>query len=254
MFRHFFTAAALNLLTWPALAAPAPSAQPTEVKIVSVPAAQPTEVKIVSTPPASPAEVKIVSAPESPTERALVTVTWGLLIANVLLCAATFYSTDKQSKDLRLRDRRAIVREVNGVAHKVMVSATRLKQLASEVPTTRNHLHELLHQGGMPDPIKAETESLLHSRNTALDEMVETASASSAQFHDLEALSDEELSQRLWTLDVEQVRLEAMEDTITHELRKYETEISVLRQQNTTMHAATLNAQMSRPPKKLLGE
>jgi hypothetical protein len=133
-------------------------------------------------------------------------------------------------------------------------TATRLKQLASEVPTTRNHLHILLHQGGMPPPIREETETTLRERQTAFDGMVSTANANAVQFSIINVLSDKELAERLWGLDEQQVWLEAMEDSITRELQKYESESSTIRQQNTTMQAAALNARMSQPLKKTLGE
>ncbi len=147
-----------------------------------------------------------------------------------------------------------MVREVNRAAHRVMVTATRLKELATEVIPARTHLHVLLHQGGMPATIKQETEAALRSRHTVLDGMVETASASSAQFHDLGALTEKELSKRIFDLDVQQVRLEAIELTITRELEKYERESATIRQQNITMQAAALGATMSKPLKDALGQ
>jgi hypothetical protein len=264
------------------VASPRPKPLPSESIVVPAPAPQPTEVKIISVPTATPAEVKIVSTPPDESERAMVRLTVWILFANALLCLVTFIIGMRQSGDAKrsigvsaqaaaaastsadaARDsvevtkqqaRAQMVREINRAAHKVMVTATRLKLLASEVPTTRNHLHVLLHQGGMPAQIKQDTESTLLARHTALDGMVSTASDSSVRFSDLEALSDKELAERLWGLDEQQVRLEAMEDTITHELHKYESESLTIRQQNTAMQAAALNATMSKPLKNKLGE
>jgi hypothetical protein len=291
VFRSITAATLLALLvciafaaTQPAPPQPAPpQPAPTEVKIISTPPPQPIEVKVLSTPPAVPAEIKIVSQAETASEQILVRETWWILGANGLLCLITFLSFRSQGRDMResigiaataasaantsataARDsvdvtkqqaRAQTVREVNRAAHKVMVTATRLKSLASEVPTARNHLHVLMHQGGMPAEIRAETEETLRQRQTAFDNMVSTAGSNAVQFSDLESLSDKQLAERLWGLDEQQIRLDALEDSITYELKKYETESMTIRQQQTAMRAAALNAQLTpRPLKNKLGE
>jgi hypothetical protein len=68
-------------------------------------------------------------------------------------------------------------------------------------------------------------------------------------------MSDGDLIGRLWRLDEHQEQLEVMRDAITYELNKYETESLTIREQNTAMQAAALNAQMTpRPLKTTLGE
>jgi hypothetical protein len=235
VFHRISSAPVLLLLTCTAFSAPrssppTPAPQPTEVKVISVPPAQPTEVKIISTPPATPAEVRIVSAPENASERNLVTVTWLLLFANVLLCLVTFGVSWIQSRDLRLRDRRTMVREINRAANNVMITAERLKQLAFEVPPTRNQLHILLGQGGMPPEVKLQAAETLRAQLTALEGMLQTASESALKFSDVESLSDKQLAERLWSLDEQQERLAAMREAINFELNKYETESQTIRQ------------------------
>ena len=224
---------------------PTPNPQPTEVRVISVPPAQPTEVKIISAPTATPAEVKIVSEPENASERNLVTATWLLLVANVLLCGITYGGSWIQSRDLKLRDRRTMVREINRAAHNVMITAERLKQLASEVPPTRNHLHEFLHQGGMPPQIKADTEETLRIRLAALARTLQIASESALVFSDVQSLSDKQLAERLWGLDEQQERLAAMRDAINFELNKYQAESQTIREQDTALQAAALNAKLT---------
>ena len=231
-----------------------PAKPPSEVISAPVAPTHPVDVNVVSAPPAQVSVSNWPTLGVSDKDVAtgtfrLVWATWFTGGATLLAVIVALHVASRQSRDTQQRDHAALVREVNRAAHKVMITATRLKQLASDVVPTRNHLHVLLHQGGMPAPIKQETEDTLRDRHTALDGMVSAASASSAEFHDLEALSDKELSKRIWKLDVEQARLDAMEATITRELEKYESESSMIRQQNTTMHAAVIGAKMSQPPK-----
>ena len=264
------------------LTSPRSNPLPSDSIVIPAPAARPIDAKTISAPPIAPTEVKIVSAPPDESERAMVQLTLWILVANAVLCLVTFIIGMRQSGDAKrfigvsaqaaaaastaadaARDsvevtqrlaRAQMVREVNRAAHKVTVTATRLQLLASEVPPARNHLHVLHQQGGMPAETKRDTESTLLARHTALDGMVSTASINSVRFSDVGALSDKELAERLWGLDEQQVRLEAMEDTITRELHKYESESLTIRQQNTAMQAAALNAQLSKPLKNKLGE
>ena len=252
---------AVTLFTGNALSAEhsvPPTKPPVEVKIVSVPPAppaQPTEVKIVSMPATPPPQVKVV-LPEDDAARNLVRVTWGLLIANVLLCAATFGGSWWQSRDTKRRDRAAMMREVSRTAHKVMTEATRVDQMAVLIPTARTQLHVLLGQGGLPPQLKEATDKTLTERRAALSNMVDKAGfvvpAEPNAVSPLLALSDSELTARLWELDKLQVQLEAMRDAITEELGRYETESATLRQQRTAMQAASLAGRL--PLKTKLGE
>jgi hypothetical protein len=114
-----------------------------------------------------------------------------LVGANMLLCLLTYWGAKKQSNEQRMRDRRTMVRENNRCAHKVMISAERLKQLASEVTKVRKELHILAEES-------ASAEEDLRRRNQVLDNMINSAGAASVKFTDLEALSDKELAERLW--------------------------------------------------------
>jgi hypothetical protein len=224
-----------------------PTPQPTEVKIISVPPAQPSEVKIVSVPVVQPTEVRVLSVPPAPPDESahsLVTVTWVLVFANIGLCALTWWGARKQSADQRMRDRRAMVREINRAAHKIMVTAERTKELASEVPTVRNHLHTVIGQGGMPGEVRARTEEALRIRKEILARMIDEAGVNAVVFSDLEALSDKELAERLWKLDEFEQRLVALRDQIEHELKTDKAESDMLRQQNIALKAAALNADL----------
>jgi hypothetical protein len=247
MFRSIGPAAVLALLTCATFSAPRPASgppnpQPTEVKIISAPPAQPTEVKIISAPPATPAEVKIVSTPENPSEHALVTATWGLLIANMLLCVVTIGGSWKQGRDLRQRDRATMEREVNRAANKVMVTASRLGNIARQVPAARDLLNTLLDQGGMPQ-IEEENEERLQLRSRRLSEI--EANALEIVSGNLPANTEKELTAHVRRLDSHEVQLDVMREAITEELSGYQAEILIIREQRATMRAAALNATMS---------
>ena len=233
-----------------------PKKPPTEVKIVSVPAvppAQPTEVKIVSLPVGSEGLVKIVPPQPDESARKLVTVTWYLVIANAILCLATFGGSWWQSRDTKRRDRAAMLREVSRAAHKLMTEASRADQMAALVPPARTQLYLLLPQGNMPSEIRERTLADLGARHKALNEMIGEASFVVADQPPLSAMKDKELTRRLWNLDRLQVQLDTIRDAITTELEWYETESATLRQQRTALQAAQIAA--PRPPLKTkLGE
>jgi hypothetical protein len=249
VFQISTVAVALTLVTSIAFSADhsAPSTKPpTEVKIVSMPpspAAQPSEMRIISMPAQPPAEVKVVSIPPDESTHNLVTATWGLLFATVVLAVATFLGSWWQSRDTRRRDRAAMLREVSRAAHKVMTEATRVEQIAERVLPARARLWSLRHDAPLPDnPKDEEGEKDLAARRAELKKMVSEANFVVTDGPDamspLLTLSDRELTQRLWNLDRLQVQLEAVRDAIAEELHRYDTESTRLRQHATTMRAA----------------
>lgn len=246
------------------------------------PAAQAAEVKITSMPPASTADVRIVSAPENPSERSLVSATWVLIAANMLLCVVTFLIGRNQSRDMRSSiavsaqaaeaarksadasdrsaisatesvdvtkrlERAAVEREVNRAAHKVMFTAKRLEDLAKGVPVARTELHILAGQKGLPPEVQTETAKTLEDRQVILGTMWNAAFATMEKR--LTNLSDKDLTGRLWRLDSHQVQLDLMREVITDELKRWEGESLMLRQQRTAMQAA-----VGIPPQPKLGE
>lgn len=209
-----------------------PLAQPTEVKIVSVPAAQPSEVKIISTPPASPAEVRIVAQPQDDSARQLVTVTWGLLIANAALCGVTVWSTKKQSLDLKRRDRNAMEREVNRGAQRNADVAKKLYQKAQDVPAQLSRLHKAAGKE-IPKDLAEDVDHHLQARRNAVctitDRCVEILSS---DLINRETKSDEEIIALLWTVDSHELQLQEVRDEITRDLdRLTEEEEAFLRRQ-----------------------
>ena len=233
---------------------------PAEVAIVSMPPtrlAQPAEVKVTAMPVVQPPQVT-VNVPKDESAAGLAKATWGLLIANVVLALATFCGSWWQSRDTKRRDRDAMMREVSRAAHKVMVTVTRLRELAKAVPTTRTQLHILCEQGGLPPGVKEQTEKDLLGRLDSLNGWNDEASFVVTDQPDAMApilrLSDKALATRLWRLDTLQVRLDGMREDITKELERYETESATRRQQQTALQAASLNAHLSKPLKSKLGE
>lgn len=232
---------------------------PTEVAVMSMPPAtlaQPVEVKVTSMPAMQPPQVR-VEVPKDESARYLVLATWGLLAATGVLTIATFWVGWKQSRDLKWRDRNAVMREISQGAFQVMVTAKGLIKMAGLVPPARTHLHVLMNQGGMPPQIQEETEAALRDRLAELGHMFEAASLVGKDSPDprpqLLAKSDEELTMLLWIIDKQQVRLEGIREDIGQELQNYERESNILRQQNTTLQAAVLSAKMSQPLKNTLG-
>jgi hypothetical protein len=215
--RRSITAGVSVLLTCTAFSAsrpaPPPNPQPTEVKVVSVPPAQPTEVKIVSTPPAQPTEVKIVSAPLDESAHNVVTATWVLVIANGVLCIATFAGSWLQSRDTKRRDRAAMEREVNREAQRVMVTATRLDHMARQGPAVRDKLHLW---GGMSTEIQKEIIAESEKRCARLKEIVDGALVIVGC--DLTAMPEKKLAQHLFRLDEHEEQLDGLRDSITKEL------------------------------------
>lgn len=256
-----FVVAVLLSAAWTAEAAAAPAKKPpTEVTIVSMPPttlAQPAEVKVTAMPVVQPPQVT-VNVPKDESAASLVKATWGLLIATVVLALATFCVAWWQSRDTKRRDRDAMMREVSRAAHKVMVTVTRLQELAKAVPTARTQLHILCGQGGLPPGVKEQTEKDLQGRLDSLKNWDNEASFVVTDQTDAMApilrLSDKELATRLWRLDTLQVRLDGMREDITKELERYETESTTRRQQQTALQAAALNANLSKPLKSKLGE
>ncbi len=255
---RIFVALVLALATWNAPAETPTKKGPTEVKVVSLPTpAQPTEVKVVSLPAPPPPQVN-VTVPKDDSTRRLVNATWGLLVANVLLCGVTVWFGLKQGWDTRRRDRDTMLREVGRAAHKVLADATRVEQLARQVPTTRTQMHVLMHQGGLPPEIKAETDATPMTRASSLRVMVEDTMPLVPVLPNtdspLAALSDKALANHLWRLDARQVSIDTMRDSISEELDRYQTEIATLRDQRTTLQAASLTGKLSQPLKTKLGE
>lgn len=179
-------------------------------------AAGPAEVKIVSMPTLPPPEVR-VTVPQDDSTRNLVIVTWALFIANVVLCAATVWVGLKQSWDTRRRDRDAMLREVSRTAHKVLAEATRVEQLAEQVPRARIEMHALAGRG-IPNELKAEIEATKNVRIKELQKMVRD------------------------TMPL----VPALPNTASP-LPRYQAESGTLRARNTAMEAAAVAGTASRP-------
>jgi hypothetical protein len=249
VFRNYAVAIALASLAGAAVAVEdsAPTKkQPIDINVVSMPPVPPSpaaEVKITSMPAASPAKVEIVSAPPDESAHNLVKATWGLLGATVVLAIATFLTSWWQSRDTKRRDKSAMLREVRRNANKVMVQATRLKQVALLIPGARNHLSVLLHQGGTPPTVKVEIENDLKQRTERLDQMIN--GALDIVSGDLPRKSDGELTGHLWRLDSHEVQLDMLREAITDELSRYESESLTIREHNAAMQAAALGAKLA---------
>jgi hypothetical protein len=235
-------------------ATPPPKPQPTEVKIVSVPATAPTEVKITSMPLAPPFDVNVKSSPPDDTASAMVQLTKWLVIANISLCvvtvglgAGTVWSTLRQSGDQKRRDLAAMRREVSRSANEVMVMATRMDQMAAQVPPTRSGLHVLIGQSGMPPAIKHEIDEALLARHSRLREMVDNAKG--LAFAGLSGRSETELVANLWRLDAHEAQLDGMRDAITRELEGYDKDALALYQVGTAQAAVTA-AKLNQPKVK----
>jgi hypothetical protein len=249
MLRPATSAVGLALLACAAFSASPPktprATQPVEVKIVSMPPIQPTEVKIVSTPPASAAEVKVVSMPVDESAHKLVTVTWVLVFANAVLCFATFGGSWLQSRDLRLRDRAAMEREIKRGAQRNMTGAVRLNQMALEIPALVNRMHRLSVESGLSDAVASDVQHTLQSRQKRLGQITD-ASLEIVSKHVLnfEGMSDQAARRLLGTVDTNDVELESMRDAITSDRVGYEREIASLLQNITAIQAAQIGRGM----------
>jgi hypothetical protein len=243
MLRRSFTAAALASLGCVALSAPsAKPPPPTEVKIISVPPIQPSEVKIISTPPASPAEVKIVSTPPDESARAMVRLTQWLVGANVLLCAVTVWSSQKQSRDLRLRDRAAMEREIRRAAQKNLSLSIWLHQMALEVPALVDRIHRLAVNTEVPEDLGRDVGFTLKNRQKRLSEITDVSlEIVSKHVLNFAGMSDKSARTLMGSVDLNDVELESMRDEITSDRARFEREISALLQNITAMQAAELS-------------
>jgi hypothetical protein len=243
MLRRSFAAAILALLGCIAHSAPSPKPpQPTEVKIISVPPTQPTEVKIVSTPPATPTEVKITSAPVDESAHELVTGTWVLVGANVVLCLATFGGSLLQSRDLRLRDRAAVEREIKRGAQRNLSVSIWLHQMALEIPALVSRIHRLSVNREVPEEIARDVEYTLKKRQKRLSEITDVSlEITSKHVLNFEEISDKAARTLLGTVDLNDVELETIRDEITNDRARFEREISSLLDNITAMQAAELH-------------
>ena len=176
----------------------------------------------------------------------MVQLTAWIVGANILLCVVTVWSTLKQGRDQKRRDMAAMRREVRRLVGNVSITATRLGEMAGEVPKVRNHLHTLVGQGGMPPTIRTETDETLATRRTRLKEIMDQALE--IVFGDtLSRASDSELTRHLWRLDAFKEQLDGMREALTGELEGYQREIYTLRQSNNTMQAAVLASKLNQP-------
>jgi hypothetical protein len=218
-----------------------PLVQPTEVKIVSVPVAQPSEVKIISTPPAQPTEVKVISAPADEVAKKLVNATWVLVFANIVLCLATFGGSMLQNRDLRLRDRAAMEREIKRGAHKNMTVAIWLHQMALEIPALVSRIHRLAVNTEVPEEVGRDVEYTLKTRQKRLSEITDTSmEIVSKHALNFEGMSDKAARTLLGIVDTNDVELESMRDEITSDRARFEREITALLQNVTALQAAEI--------------
>lgn len=224
-----------------------------EARLTSISAkSRPMDVKVISMPRMAAPQVT-VKMPRDRAAKQLVDVTWGLVFITGFLVAATLKVGKSQMEDIGRRERAVMMRESNRLAHKVMVEATRVEQLARQVPTARTQMYSLAGQSGMPPPIAEMVNSDLTARVNALENMVKDASFvlrdPGMTTSPLEKLSDEELTQKLWYLDTLIVRLDAMREAIAEELERYERESATLRRNRNEIEAAALAGRMSQAPK-----
>jgi hypothetical protein len=216
--------------------------QPTEVKIVAVPAAQPTEVKIVSTPPTVPAEVKIVSTPPDESAHAMVRLTQWLVGANLLLCGVTVWSTRRQSRDLRLRDRAVMEREIKRGAQKNLSVSIWLHQIALEIPALVSRIYRLSVNREVPEEMTRDVEYTLTKRQKRLSEITDDSlEIISKHVLNFDQMSDRGASTLLGTVDRNDVELESIRDEITTDRMRFEREISSLLDNITAMQAAEMH-------------
>lgn len=210
------------------------------------------DVKVISMPKMATPQVT-VKMPQDKAANQLVDVTWGLVFVTAFLVAATLKVGKSQTEDIGRRERAVMMRETNRLAHKVMVEATRVEQLARQVPTARTQMYSLAGQSGMPPPIAEMVNNGLTARVKALENMTNDAGfvlpEAGKTTSPLEKLSDEQLTQKLWHLDTLLVRLDAMRDAITEELERYERESATLRRNRNEIQAAALAGRMSQTPK-----
>ena len=144
-----------------------------------------------------------------------------------------------------------MMREANHAAHKIMVEAKRVEQLAREVPVVRTQMHVMARQGGMPPQVAEMVNRDLRDRVDTLEKMISAAGFVLPDAGQTESplfkLSDKQLSEKLWHLDSLQVRLDTMRDAIIEELDRFEKETAMLRRNRTEMMAASIGARMSTP-------
>jgi hypothetical protein len=245
--RRSFAAALLMLLGCAAFSAPPkalPAQQPIEVKIVSVPPSQAAEVKIVSMPPAVPAEIKI-TPPVDESAGKLVTATWVLVIANVVLCLATFGGSLLQSRDVRRRDRAAMEREIKRGAQRNLSVSIWLHQMALEIPALVSRIHRLSVNTEVPEEIARDVEHTLKNRQKRLSQITDVSlEITSKHVLNFEEISDKAARTLLGTVDLNDVELETIRDEITTDRARFEREISSLLDNITAMQAAELHRTM----------
>jgi hypothetical protein len=235
--RSILIGGVLALLSLRAVAADEPAGltkkPPAEVKIVSVPASEPTEVRIISMPATPPPQVN-VNVPKDESTHDLVVGTWGLFGATVVLAFGTFIVAWWQSRDTKRRDRDAMMREVSRASHKVIATATQVGAVAALVPKEAEKMYKIAGKE-MPPETRKEVEAKLQSRRIALKQMSDYAKLVITEKPDvmapLLALSDKELTERLWSLDKLQVQLAFIRDGINDELDGCEAKGAELRQQ-----------------------
>jgi len=222
-------------------ASPPTSPQPTEVKVVSVPSAQPTEVKIISVPASTPAEVKIISTPPDESAHAMVRLTEWIVLANMALCGVTVWSTLKQGRDQRWRDRFAIEREIKRGAQKNLSVSIWLHQMALEIPALVSRIHRLAVNTEMPEDLGRDVEYTLGNRQKRISEITDDSlEIISKHVLNFEAMSDKAARTLLGTVDRNDVELGSMRDEITNDGARFEREIAALLQNITALQAAEI--------------
>jgi hypothetical protein len=184
--------------------------------------------------------------PPDESAHTMVRLTEWIVFANMALCGVTVWSTLKQGRDQKRRDLAAMRREVRRAVANVSMTATRLDQMAVEVPKVRNHLHVLFGQGGMPPTTRTETDEALATRRKRLKEIIDQSLE--IVFGDgITKTPEANLTRHLWRLDAFQEQLNGMRDAITSEIEAHEREILTLRESNTTMQAAAIAARINQP-------
>jgi hypothetical protein len=189
-----------------------------------------------------PADIRIVSMPEDETNRGLLSATWIMVIANILLCGVTWIAARSQSKDMRdsiavsekaadaagrsadaagrssdaasasaqlaaRQKREMLERETNIVAHRVATIANRVTELASLRIGLSNQIFRDF--DSMPEKQKVD-EILARTKEAA-------ARASAVLESNFAPKPDEVIGGELRQLDQYLVRLEAFKEQLADE-------------------------------------
>jgi len=231
------------------------------VAVTSMPGASgPVDVRVTSLP-AMP--VPTIRMPPDESTPKLVTATWaqfwvtaGLVTATLILAVIGFWTTLRQGRETRKRDRAILTRDLSRAAYRLMSEAERVRQLSALVPAARMGAHTL--NGSNPPGLQQAAQKDLKERDERLQQMKDRAFAvvddTDPKRPSLLTFTDAEQALRLLDMDKLQVQLDVMREAITTELGKYEAERVRVLQERSALHAANVAGRSSQPLKTKLGE